>query len=332
MGSGSSGMGGSGGGGAGVGGLGGGGYRFEGGKFKGAAKPRDEVLEKVRKVLQRIDRSYLESHLTSPLLRSAYEQLFRLRIEIVQSRSWDGLANEVGSGPGCLAAWVEQLMDAAEEHDPQVRDLVRMCVEDFLITALGDDPMTYLQGDGRAIVQAADPNVFERTSNHFLGKLIWRLLERESQALTDEEIVGLRVVAQDLADRTIAAFERQVSRGGRDVVRRPHPGVPGESGLGHQGAATMNRLRKREVLCRVDGRQGRYGTQEIRLILGRHLTLRLQGELGMGGLPDRAADLLEFAALVYRLERLFRRQRTNPPRASGSPSRCDARRRGVRGL
>src|SRR5205823_3949126 len=105
---------------------------------------------------------------------------------------------------------------------------------------------------------------------------------------------------------------------------RPHPGVPGESGLGHQGASAMSRLRKREAICRVDGRQGRYGTQEIRLLLGRDLTFYLQGELGPNGLPDRAADLLEFAALVYRLERLFRRQRTNPPRRIrlSFPVRC----------
>ena len=51
----------------------------------------------------------------------------------------------------------------------------------------------------------------------------------------------------------------------------------------------------------------------IRFDTGLDLALSFAGTIGPSGLSDSAADLLDFAAAIYQIERKFRgRQRTNP--------------------
>lgn len=83
----------------------------------------------------------------------------------------------------------------------------------------------------------------------------------------------------------------------------------------------MSRTRPRRVVCTVKGRQSIVGRRRklfkqyaLRLDLTRDLTWKIRGELGPHGISPEAADLMDFAAVVYRLERLFKRQRINPPR------------------
>lgn len=50
---------------------------------------------------------------------------------------------------------------------------------------------------------------FKSTSAHFLGILIWRLLERQGESMTDEVQMQLQDVTQERADRIIRSFEKK---------------------------------------------------------------------------------------------------------------------------
>ena len=228
MGSGSGGGGGGGGGGSGGGGGGGGGAAglgggsfTAGGQFKANSAPVNEVAAHVRKCFQATDRAYLLQHFTSPLVRRVYEQLFVLSTHVIQNRSWDGLAKTVPATSGCLREWGQHVMSCpeAESADPQVQALTLICQEDFLTRAVGDAPERLTDDAGEDVVHHADRNVFARISNEFLGTFIWRLTELEVKGLTPEQQVQLREAAQDLADRTIAAFENSYRGKGQITYR-----------------------------------------------------------------------------------------------------------------
>ncbi len=68
------------------------------------------------------------------------------------------------------------------------------------------------------------------------------------------------------------------------------------------------------VRCIVQGLRSAFPEQHIEFRSGTDLQLVPQSGLGPKGISDSAADLLDFAAAVYQIERqLSGRQRTNPP-------------------
>lgn len=72
----------------------------------------------------------------------------------------------------------------------------------------------------------------------------------------------------------------------------------------------------RPIHCRVRGFRSAFPDREIIFRSGRDLQLLPQSELGPRGISNSAADLLDFAAAIYQIERqLPGRQRTNPPDA-----------------
>lgn len=68
------------------------------------------------------------------------------------------------------------------------------------------------------------------------------------------------------------------------------------------------------VECRVQGLRSEFREQHISFNTGTELSMVVSGRVGPQGISTTAADLLDFAAAVYQIERqLAGRQRTNPP-------------------
>jgi len=67
------------------------------------------------------------------------------------------------------------------------------------------------------------------------------------------------------------------------------------------------------VECQVEGLRERYEYEPISFNTGTELSLTLAGETGPRGVSPISADLVDFAAAVYQIERQLRRKNTSPP-------------------
>ena len=215
MGSGS--YGGGGGGGGGTGGTGGNaagpGYRFKAGKLFSRKKARSTLEKEVHQTIRKLPKEYLMNYFASSLLRGVYEQLFQLSVEIFQNKSWKGVAKNygVGSGEGCLTDWVDAVVKTFQTSEPnqKVRETVRICLEDFLTRALGNDPDLLLYGSSADVLKKLDQKTFNSTSAFFLGNVIWRLIERERESEPTEVEHNLWGVAEDKANQIVDSFSRK---------------------------------------------------------------------------------------------------------------------------
>lgn len=71
----------------------------------------------------------------------------------------------------------------------------------------------------------------------------------------------------------------------------------------------------KSVQCEVESFLSRVKPRKIEFSIGTDLAMILTGNVGPKGITTRAADLIDFAAAVYQIERqLGRRSRTNPPK------------------
>jgi len=211
------------GGGGGGGGSGGGFARLGGGSLLAAPPSVDELRDHMASALAGVNRSYLEAQFCSPLLRAVFEELFRLSVEVFQNHSWEGVARDFGisDGPGCLAEWVAAVLarHGAEETNEKIRQVALICLEDFAIKALGDDPDLYLSAPAPEVLARLDRKVFDSTSAHFLATLIWRILEREDEALPAALETRVSEVATQVADRVVAGFEAKFYGKGQTTHR-----------------------------------------------------------------------------------------------------------------
>ena len=73
---------------------------------------------------------------------------------------------------------------------------------------------------------------------------------------------------------------------------------------------------KKSVECQVTGLRQRYEYKPISFNTGSDLSLILQGNTGPGGISPVTADLLDFGAAIYQIERQLRRMNTNPLKKS----------------
>lgn len=196
------------------------GYSFRDGRTTAIETSGARAQEAVRNAFAKLSRDsqkYLLAQFCSPMLRQVFEQVFLLPAPVFRDRRWDLVARQftIGSGRGCLREWVEHVIAeaAGSEPNPRVRETIRMCLEDFLVTALGNDIDAYLSGDGSSVVRKLDERVFKSTSGHFLGALLWRVLERELERLPETSETQLRQASQKLADKVVGEFERRFKTG-----------------------------------------------------------------------------------------------------------------------
>jgi hypothetical protein len=197
--------------GGGGGGGGGGGPALRGPEILKAPPPIDELRGLIQQILGGLNRDYLTAQFCSPLIRAVYEEIFRLSVEAFQNHTWKGLARDYGvsDGPGCLAEWVQEVLRRhnAEEPNEKVREVASVCLEDFVMKALGDNPDLYLSASAEEVLATLDRKVFESTSGHFLGTLIWRVVEREGERLPPAFETRVSEGATQIADRIVKSFE-----------------------------------------------------------------------------------------------------------------------------
>lgn len=204
-------FGGGGGGGGGGGSQLSGGYHSENGRLVPTTAPRDRVEKDVRKVFSKLPKEYLLQFFASPMVNEAYGRLFDLSFQVFVNHSWTNIAERYGitGKAGCLSDWGNAVIAETQTLDSnqKVRETVQVCLEDFLLRALDNDLDLFLHGSSDDIMSHLNQKVFNSTSGHFLGTLIWRVLERQSERLPENAETQLREVAQIIADRSIRQFE-----------------------------------------------------------------------------------------------------------------------------
>jgi hypothetical protein len=171
-----------------------------------------DIDKAIGEILGTSPREYLEKQFCNPILRSVYEQLFRLSVEIFQNKSWDGVSKYYGvpDGPGCLMRWSNAVIDRCRKDEPnrKAQEIARICLDDFLILALDKDYDLFISGSSKQILSKLNQKVFGSTSGYFLGLLIWRIMERERERLPASTEIRLREASQVRADRIINKFTR----------------------------------------------------------------------------------------------------------------------------
>jgi hypothetical protein len=170
------------------------------------------MAKHVREILGSVPREYLTTYVASPLAQHIYKELFRLHVDLVTNRKWDGVERRlnVAGGEGCLLAVAHRLISqfAEDERDQRVRNTMSNVVEDFLMNAVGNDPDVLLSGTAMEVIEAVDRRAFESTAGYFLTFVILRMLEREHERLSEQGRTELRSIAETLANRVWARFER----------------------------------------------------------------------------------------------------------------------------
>ena len=167
----------------------------------------------VREILGSVPKEYLAKYVTSPLAQQIYKELFRLHVDLVTNRKWDGVERRLGvaGGEGCLLAVAHKLISrfAADERDQRVKNTMSNVVEDFLMNAVGNDPDVLVSGTAREVIDAVDRHAFDSTAGYFLTFVILRMLEREHERLPEQGRTELRTIAETLANRVWARFEKE---------------------------------------------------------------------------------------------------------------------------
>jgi len=217
-----SGSGGGGGSGAGGGGVGGGGSWSAPGRYEfhgETAAERQGSESRLKKSVQEIfvklarNREYVLGQVASPLVDAVYRELFRLKVELVDNKTWEGLRSAYGvnDGPGCLQRWVRAVLAMHEqlEADQRLRGMLRVALDDFLLRALRNDIDIFSEADSKAVLKKLDASVFKSTSGYFLGLLLGGLLGRETERLAEAAELDIQEIAQKRADLIVASFEQE---------------------------------------------------------------------------------------------------------------------------
>jgi hypothetical protein len=114
------------------------------------------VEKEAKRILSKLFGDYLATQFCSPMVRALYEQLFELSIQVFQNRSWEGIARRYGvnGDTGCLVQWVSAIIAQFQELEPNqnIRDTARVCLEDFLMFAMGNDVDLYVSGSSEDIL------------------------------------------------------------------------------------------------------------------------------------------------------------------------------------
>jgi hypothetical protein len=175
------------------------------------AVPKSKVDLEIHRILSRLPKEYLNRQFGSSMTRGIYEQLFSLNIHVFQNRSWAGIADTYGvvGGNGCLRNWASRVANRYEaaEVDQKVRETAQETLQEFLLLALKGDDATYFDGPSDRIISKLNRKTFSSTSGYFLGILIWRILERQGEPLSEDVQVQLQELAQAKADQIIQKFE-----------------------------------------------------------------------------------------------------------------------------
>lgn len=229
MGSSGSGAGGGGGGGGGGGLSRAGAVRVRGGKITFKDTSKRMAYTAIQNVINKLSPDYLSYHLCSPDIVRVYEALFELRVHLSINHSWDQVEERfaVDGGPQCLVRLAAALVPehGAKKVSERLQAPLKTAVMDFFERIVGDDPLRRDRADAKAVLNSLDKNVFERTSNYFLGAYLASCLRLEETSIGRKSRRYLQDFAQEKADQLISSFEnkfRDESWKGVPQVSYPH--------------------------------------------------------------------------------------------------------------
>ncbi len=75
--------------------------------------------------------------------------------------------------------------------------------------AVGNDLDLLLDGTSKEILPKLRRKVFDSTSGHFLGLMLWHIIDREKERLPLPKEVQLKKVTQQMANSLVRAFEHK---------------------------------------------------------------------------------------------------------------------------
>jgi hypothetical protein len=217
-----------GGGGGGSGGGGGGGgsrarglvsYSFQDGIASGTEITQHDIRQEISNLLrERASAVFLKKQFSSALVAGIYRHLMDLALARAADDPLDHLARslQVDPGPGFLVRLADAIVsaDAGTESDQRIRETARVCLDDFLVLATGNDLDIYTSATQQQVRQHLDRAVLESTLGHFLASLIVRVAERqEIERLSASAQVQLQDDAQRRADHAIARYQQRFSAG-----------------------------------------------------------------------------------------------------------------------
>lgn len=172
-----------------------------------------DIENDVRNIIAALPKEYVEKQFCNPMIRAVYEQLFNLHVEVFQNRSWEGVAKRYGvpDGPGCLRRWSRAVISQYQtvETNRKAQEVARICMDDFLMLSLNNDVDLFISGSSEEVLKKLRQKVFDSTSGCFLGLMIWRIVERERERLSESKETQLREAAQKRADYVVRRFENK---------------------------------------------------------------------------------------------------------------------------
>jgi hypothetical protein len=198
-------------------------YHFENGKPSGRTESGTDAKEEIKNTLRKFSKDYVNSRFGSPLVKSSYEEIFSFSKYLEEENPCEAIATEYGveDGKGFLPRWIAKIIEDHQEDEPNtnIRDLTRMCLEDFFLNALNNDIKLYLEGNCAEVLAKLNTTVLESTSGYFLGQLIRRILECEYEQQQPEAQTFIQKQSQILADQIIKSFEREFIKKGEFTYR-----------------------------------------------------------------------------------------------------------------
>jgi hypothetical protein len=222
---------GSGSGGGGGGGSGGSGGDYGGYKFREKGPPTfantsslDMEKEVFNQTFTSLSSDYIMQFFGDSLLRSAYESLFEISVELVQNKSWGNIEQKYGveGNAGCLVKLAHAILEkaGAEQADPKARQVCRIAIDNFLILTVGDEPDVFLKATAQEIIDKIDAKIFASTSSYFLREVIFELVKREESAIPEQIRNDLYELSRYRANDIIDKFENKFKKPGGNVTFR----------------------------------------------------------------------------------------------------------------
>ena len=184
--------------------------RSFGGRLQSDLPSRDVLEPQVRAIFRSLPREYVLAYLKSPLVQSLYKALFRLNVALRQNHSWDYVEHTYGITPerGCLQRLAGALLSqhGVVEPNEKVRQTAAVCLNEFLVRAVGNDTNLLLRGTAREVISGLSGAAFDSTSAIFLTTLLTGILSRERERIPKASEFKLKSICEGMANRIVANY------------------------------------------------------------------------------------------------------------------------------
>ncbi|KAB2903603.1 MAG: hypothetical protein F9K27_12400 [Anaerolineae bacterium] len=159
-------------------------------------------------------RAYFVSMFTAPLVQGAFEGLFELnhisrnvQIDLTSGAlaEFSQKYNILLETPGFLRLWVKSIIARFTITDIRIQSAVSETLDEFVLSALGNDIELYLNGTASEVLSKMDRKMFESASAYFLkyymSRIIRRELARPAPEIAQYISEACEIVANELVDK-----------------------------------------------------------------------------------------------------------------------------------